>query len=224
MAWKLSRERRCRDGDLRARQPRNCRRRACLPADVSAPGELLAIAEARPSTSPSSGPKLPLSLGVVDVFAAAGRAIVGPTRAAAALESSKAFAKDFMARHRVPTARVPRLRVGRRGADGDSTRTNSASRWCSRPMVLRPARGRHRRGSRPRPKRRSATTMVDRRFGDAGERVVLEEFLVGRRRRTSSWPTAPNFVPLAPRRITSASSTMTAARTPEAWVRSRRVR
>ena len=51
------------------------------------------------------GPELPLSLGIVDVFTANGRAIVGPTKNAAALESSKAFAKDFMRRHRVPTAR-----------------------------------------------------------------------------------------------------------------------
>jgi hypothetical protein len=51
------------------------------------------------------GPEVPLSLGIVDLFMSRGRAIVGPTKAAAALESSKAFAKDFMARHAVPTAR-----------------------------------------------------------------------------------------------------------------------
>ena len=50
------------------------------------------------------GPELPLSRGVVDVFEAAGRPVVGPTRAAAQLECSKAFAKAFMARHGVPTA------------------------------------------------------------------------------------------------------------------------
>src|SRR5690242_19893929 len=51
------------------------------------------------------GPELPLSLGVVDRFAAAGLRIFGPTAAAARLETSKAFAKAFMQRHRVPTAR-----------------------------------------------------------------------------------------------------------------------
>ncbi|HTL27691.1 MAG TPA: hypothetical protein VL282_00655, partial [Tepidisphaeraceae bacterium] len=51
------------------------------------------------------GPELPLSLGIVDRFTEAGRVIVGPTAAAAQLETSKAFAKAFMARHRVPTAR-----------------------------------------------------------------------------------------------------------------------
>ena len=50
------------------------------------------------------GPEAPLSAGVVDVFRAAGLRIFGPTQAAAQLESSKAFAKDFMRRHGIPTA------------------------------------------------------------------------------------------------------------------------
>src|SRR6185369_6525448 len=51
------------------------------------------------------GPELPLSLGIADRFAADERLLFGPTAAAAQLESSKAFAKAFMARHGVPTAR-----------------------------------------------------------------------------------------------------------------------
>ncbi len=50
------------------------------------------------------GPEVPLSAGVVDAFRARGLRIFGPTRAAAQLESSKAFAKDFMKRHKIPTA------------------------------------------------------------------------------------------------------------------------
>jgi phosphoribosylamine--glycine ligase len=50
------------------------------------------------------GPEAPLAAGVVDDFRAHGLRIFGPTQAAAQLESSKAFAKDFMARHRIPTA------------------------------------------------------------------------------------------------------------------------
>jgi len=50
------------------------------------------------------GPEAPLSQGVVDAFRARGLRIFGPTKAAAQLESSKAFAKDFMARHQIPTA------------------------------------------------------------------------------------------------------------------------
>ncbi|HSV47860.1 MAG TPA: phosphoribosylamine--glycine ligase, partial [Ramlibacter sp.] len=50
------------------------------------------------------GPEAPLAAGVVDEFRARGLRIFGPTRAAAQLESSKAFAKAFMARHKIPTA------------------------------------------------------------------------------------------------------------------------
>ncbi len=50
------------------------------------------------------GPELPLTLGVVDEFQRRGWPIFGPTRAAAQLESSKSFAKEFMQRHRIPTA------------------------------------------------------------------------------------------------------------------------
>jgi phosphoribosylamine--glycine ligase len=50
------------------------------------------------------GPEAPLAAGVVDAFRAAGLKIFGPTRAAAQLESSKDFAKQFMARHKIPTA------------------------------------------------------------------------------------------------------------------------
>src|SRR5262245_23371459 len=51
------------------------------------------------------GPELPLSLGLADRFASQGRLLFGPSAAAARLESSKAFAKGFMARHDIPTAR-----------------------------------------------------------------------------------------------------------------------
>ena len=86
------------------------------------------------------GPELPLSHGVVDLFASAGRPIVGPTRAAAALESSKAFAKDFMARHRVPTARYRVCASAEEARDGHRPGASWASRWWSRPTAWRPAR------------------------------------------------------------------------------------
>src|SRR5207247_6275953 len=74
-------------------------------ADLSDPDALLALADREQIDLTVVGPELPLSVGVADRFAADGRLLFGPTRAAAALESSKAFAKAFMARHDVPTAR-----------------------------------------------------------------------------------------------------------------------
>src|SRR5262245_41379725 len=74
-------------------------------ADLTQPDALVDLAEREQIDFTVFGPELPLSLGVADRFAEAGRLLLGPTAAAAELESSKAFAKDFMARHRVPTAR-----------------------------------------------------------------------------------------------------------------------
>ena len=66
--------------------------------------ELLAFAQQEKIHLTVVGPEAPLAAGVVDAFRAAGLKIFGPTQAAAQLESSKDFAKDFMVRHGIPTA------------------------------------------------------------------------------------------------------------------------
>ena len=71
----------------------------------SAIADLVAFARAEPIALTVVGPEAPLAAGIVDAFRAAGLRIFGPTRAAAQLESSKDFAKAFMARHGIPTAR-----------------------------------------------------------------------------------------------------------------------
>jgi phosphoribosylamine---glycine ligase len=76
----------------------------CVPADVKNLDSLVALAtKLRPDLT-VVGPELPLTFGVVDEFQSHGWPIFGPTRAAAQLESSKSFAKEFMQRHRIPTA------------------------------------------------------------------------------------------------------------------------
>ena len=67
--------------------------------------ELVAFAQRENVALTVVGPEGPLAAGIVDAFRAAGLKIFGPTRAAAQLESSKDFAKAFMARHGIPTAR-----------------------------------------------------------------------------------------------------------------------
>src|ERR1041384_1295705 len=73
--------------------------------DLANPDAALALAEREQIDFTIVGPELPLSLGVADRFAEHGRLLFGPTAAAARLESSKACAKAFMARHGIPTAR-----------------------------------------------------------------------------------------------------------------------
>lgn len=76
----------------------------CVPVDLKDVDAMVRLAEAEQPELTIVGPELPLSLGVVDAFRQRGYRIFGPTREAAQLESSKAFAKQFMKRHQIPTA------------------------------------------------------------------------------------------------------------------------
>jgi phosphoribosylamine--glycine ligase len=121
---------------------------------------------------------LPLSLGLVDVFAAAGCPVVGPTKAAAALESSKVYAKAFMERHRIPTARF--LVCESEAAALAAIDTAE----LGYPLVLKADGLAAGKGVVIAEDRRAAEdtvrmALVERRFGSAGDRIVLEEFLVG---------------------------------------------
>jgi phosphoribosylamine---glycine ligase len=122
------------------------------------------------------GPDNALAGGVVDLFEDAGRRAFGPRQAAARLESSKSFAKDFMARHGIPTAfyAVCRSRDEARAALAD----------FSFPVAIKAdglalGKGVVIAHDRPEAERVFAEMIEHGRFGEAGRTVVLEEFLVG---------------------------------------------
>jgi phosphoribosylamine--glycine ligase len=122
------------------------------------------------------GPELPLSLGIADRFAADGRLLFGPTAAAARLESSKAFAKAFMSRHRIPTARFHTCET--------SDEAMAALREFGFPVVLKADGLAAGKGVVIADDRSSAEAAVrdamrDRKFGAAGDRLVVEECLNG---------------------------------------------
>src|SRR5882672_11236289 len=75
----------------------------CLPGDVKDIPALVALAQKLAVDLTVVGPEVPLNLGIVDAFQQRGLRIFGPTKAAAQLESSKSFAKEFMQRHNIPT-------------------------------------------------------------------------------------------------------------------------
>ena len=77
----------------------------CVPVDLKSLDDMLRLVETEDPALTVVGPELPLSLGIVDALQARGRRVFGPTQAAARLESSKAFAKEFMKRHQIPTAK-----------------------------------------------------------------------------------------------------------------------
>jgi phosphoribosylamine--glycine ligase len=150
-------------------------RAATDPAD---PDALLALAERESIDLTVIGPELPLDRGVVDRFRAAGRRIFGPPRAAARLECSKVFAKGFMARHGIPTARY---RVCDTSADA---RALIASGEFGFPVVLKADGLAAGKGVVVAPDRVEAdaairAAMDERQFGAAGARLVVEECLSG---------------------------------------------
>lgn len=124
------------------------------------------------------GAEAPLAAGLADRLAAQGRRVFGPTRAAAQLETSKAFAKDFMDRHGVPTAKYrvcatadAALAAVRAGEFGESVVVKADGLAAGKGVVVAT--------DRPTAEAAVRGAMLDRAFGDAGSRVVLEECLTG---------------------------------------------
>ncbi|MGO9438511.1 MAG: phosphoribosylamine--glycine ligase [Terracidiphilus sp.] len=77
----------------------------CVPVDLKNLDDMIRLVESESPGLTIVGPELPLSLGIVDALQSRGLRVFGPTQAAARLESSKAFAKQFMKRHQIPTAK-----------------------------------------------------------------------------------------------------------------------
>ena len=143
---------------------------------ITAIPELIAFAQREDIHMTVVGPETPLAEGIVDAFRAAGLKIFGPTKAAAQLESSKDFAKRFMVRHNIPTAffetfseiKPAKAYVEKHGA----------------PIVIKAdglAAGKGVVVAMNRDEAYAAidTMLSDNKLGDAGARVVIEEFLTG---------------------------------------------
>ncbi len=122
------------------------------------------------------GPEAPLAAGVVDLFRAKGLKIFGPTRAAAQLESSKDFAKRFMQRHRIPTAAYATF--------SDAREAHAYIDAQGAPIVVKAdglAAGKGVVVAMTAQEAHAAVDLmlVDNKMGDAGARVVIEEYLAG---------------------------------------------
>ncbi|HXV14828.1 MAG TPA: phosphoribosylamine--glycine ligase [Candidatus Krumholzibacteria bacterium] len=122
------------------------------------------------------GPEAPLLAGIVDRFRASGLSCYGPTAAAARLEGSKAFAKDFMRRRGIPTAAFATFE--------DAARARSYARSLGAPVVVKAdglaaGKGVVVAADVDEAERAIDAMLVEQRFGEAGSRVVVEEFLQG---------------------------------------------
>nr|WP_296749379.1 phosphoribosylamine--glycine ligase [Thioalkalivibrio sp.] len=178
LAWKLAQSPRVNrvlvaPGNAGTATEAKCENVAVSATDIDG---LLALAGREGVAFTVVGPEAPLVAGIVDTFRAAGQRIFGPTAQAAQLEGSKAFAKDFMQRHRIPTA-----------AYGSFTEIAAAEAFIlahGAPIVVKAdglAAGKGVILAQTEDEARAAVQdmLAGNAFGSAGHRVVIEEFLTG---------------------------------------------
>src|SRR5215467_5633552 len=149
-----------------------------MPVDLASTASIRALAEREHADFTIIGPEAPLSIGVADEFGRAGLRVFGPTAAAARLETSKAFAKAFMERHHVPTARF------RTSRSLDEAQRVVRSGEFGMPVVLKAdglaaGKGVVIAQSRDEAEASLTAAMRDARFGEAGKTIVIEECLTG---------------------------------------------
>ncbi|MBB5208163.1 phosphoribosylamine--glycine ligase [Chiayiivirga flava] len=196
LAWKLAQSPRVNEVIVAPGNAGTATEAGCRNADIAANDidGLLALAQREGVALTVVGPEVPLVAGVVDRFRAAGLRIFGPTAAAAQLEGSKAFAKDFLARHGIPTAHYAVF------TDVDPAIAYLHARGA--PIVVKADGLAAGKGVVV------ATTLAEaadavrdmlsgNAFGAAGARVVIEEFLDGEEASFISMVDGTHALPMA---------------------------
>ncbi len=176
MAWKLAQSPRVQKVFVAPGNGGTATENGLQNVDISAFPELISFAKKEQIHLTVVGPEAPLSAGIVDAFREAGLKIFGPTRAAAQLEASKDFAKRFMLRHGLPT-----------GAYATFTSAPEAKAYVEKngvPIVVKAdglAAGKGVVVASTVAEANAAIEMMlgERKLGDAGARVVIEEYLEG---------------------------------------------
>lgn len=140
------------------------------------------------------GPEEPLSRGIVDAFEKAGRKILGPSKAAARLESSKAFAKDFMKRYGIPTAEYKTF--------ASYTLAEDYVRLMGTPIVVKAdglaaGKGVIVAGTHDEAVAALRLIMKEKAFGPAGDRVVVEDCLTGEEASFMAFSDGKIMLPMA---------------------------
>ena len=161
---------------------------------ITDPKELADFAEKEGVYLTVVGPEAPLAAGIVNIFRARGLRIFGPTQAAAQLESSKDFSKRFMARHGIPTAKFETF--------SDAAAAHAYVNKEGAPIVIKAdglAAGKGVVVAMSLDEAHAAIDMMllDNKMGDAGARVVIEEFLDGEEASFIVMADGKNALPMA---------------------------
>jgi phosphoribosylamine--glycine ligase len=176
LAWKLAQSPKVTRVLVAPGNPGTAREPKLKNVAVTAVPELVELARKEQVGFTVVGPEAPLAAGVVDAFRAAGLPIFGPTKAAAQLESSKNFAKRFLVRHKIPTAKYQTF--------SDVAAAHEYIDTEGAPIVIKAdglAAGKGVVVAMTPVEAHAAVDMMllDNRMGDAGARVVIEEFMEG---------------------------------------------
>jgi phosphoribosylamine--glycine ligase len=171
------------------------RQAECVPLDVMDLAALADFAQRSKVDLTVVGPEAPLVAGICDEFRRRGLRVFGPGKAAAAIEGSKVFAKTLMARHGIPT--------GAFEVFADYQRARDYLRARALPIVVKAdglAAGKGVAVARSLAEAEAAlhAIMVERAFGAAGERVIVEECLRGQEVSVMVFADGEQLVPLAP--------------------------
>ena len=167
----------------------------CVPWDGKDVAGLVAIAEKVQPELTVVGPEQPLAMGVVDEFTKRGWKIFGPTKAAAQLESSKAFAKEFMQRHAIPTAHYA-VCVNKK--DVDDALKHFHGKVVVKADGLAAGKGVVIATDTNEARKDAMDMLGGGTLGEAGARVVLEEFLEGEELSFLVLSDGERVAPLAP--------------------------
>jgi phosphoribosylamine---glycine ligase len=194
LAWKLAQSKRVQKVYVAPGNAGTATEDGLENVDLAQVEDLVAFAKKNDVYLTVVGPEAPLSAGVVDAFQAAGLRIFGPTRAAAQLEASKDFAKSFMVRHKLPTA------LHRTFTDAAEAKAFVAKRGA--PIVVKADGLAAGKGVVVATSVQEATDAIDsmltqNKFGAAGARVVVEEFLDGEEASFIVMSDGTHILPLA---------------------------
>ena len=162
--------------------------------DITDPGELAEFVVRENIAMTLVGPETPLAAGIVNLFRGRGLKIFGPTQEAAQLESSKDFAKSFMQRHGIPTAKFksftdPELAHAYLDQEGAPIVVKADGLAAGKGVVVAM--------SLDEAHQAVDHMLADNRFGDAGARIVIEEFLAGEEASFIVMCDGKNVLPLA---------------------------
>ncbi|MBI2399461.1 MAG: phosphoribosylamine--glycine ligase [Deltaproteobacteria bacterium] len=195
LAWKLSQSKSVTKLFIAPGNPGTAMHGENIPIAAEEIDELKAFALREKIDFTVVGPELPLTLGITDAFTAEGLLVFGPSKAAAELEGSKAFSKELMLRHNIPTAFYKKFE--------HAAEARAYIETHKPPMVVKADGLAAGKGVVICQSAQEALEAVDlimteKAFGSAGKKIIIEEFLVGEEASFLAITDGKTVLPLAP--------------------------